>query len=107
MLVLNSACLLSAGLQSLLQPDHHKLCASEGINRVCSRGGGRVEEGCLTQPGRRGRLPGGGGDLGKQFGVVLGTVREPEMRPELGWLGHLHSGVQFGIGSADRTRGVS
>lgn len=26
----------------------------------------------------RGRLPGGGGDLGRQFGVVLGTVREPE-----------------------------
>lgn len=52
------------------------LRASEGINRVCSRGGGRVEEGWLTQPGG-GRLPGGGGDLGKQFGVVLGTMREP------------------------------
>lgn len=58
------------------------LGASEGINRVCSRGGGRAEVGWLTQPGGQGRLPGGGGDLGRQFGVVLGTVREPERQAQ-------------------------
>lgn len=26
----------------------------------------------------RGQLPGGGGDLGRQFGIILGMVREPE-----------------------------
>lgn len=54
---------LDTEISACLLPEHwlaelnvtRSLSASEGINRVCSRGGGRVEEGWLTQPG------GGGG----------------------------------------------